>query len=1374
MTVSSLHIEFPESLPVSGKREEIMAALAAHQVIIVCGETGSGKTTQLPKIALAMGRGFCHYPKTLPDGRPAPRGKLIGHTQPRRIAASSVAKRIAEELKTPLGDVVGYKVRFNDRLSREASVKLMTDGILLAETQTDPLLNAYDTLIIDEAHERSLNIDFLLGYLKEILPRRPDLKVVVTSATIDADRFAKHFESAKGPAPVIMVSGRMFPVETRYRPYEESREYDLNNAIADGVDELWRDPHQQGDILVFLPGEREIREAADHLRKHLSHQPALRSAEVLPLFARLSPAEQDRVFDSHTGRRVVLATNVAETSLTVPGIRYVIDAGTARVKRYSYRSKVEQLLVEPISQAAANQRMGRCGRVANGICIRLYAEKDFAGRDRFTDPEILRSSLAGVILRMKALHLGAVEDFPFLERPSGRAIADGYQLLNELGAVDDANELTPVGRELSKLPLDPRVGRMILEARSRQALDEVLVIASALSVQDVRDRPLEAQQQADTAHKKFDDEKSEFTGYLKLWKWIHDARGGGDAHKLSNRQYEQLLRQNFINIRRLREWKDIHTQLHTVVAEHQWRLNTTPATYEQIHLSMLAGLLGNIGCKLEAEGDAKPGAGGEYLGARGIKFHPHPGAHLSKKPGRWVVASELVETTRLYGRGIAAIEPQWLEQVGGHLIKKQLLDPHWEKKAAEVIALERATLYGIVIYNGRRANYSRVDMAGAREIFIRQALVAGEWETPLPFLAANRKLVRQVEELEHKARRQDVLVDEELIYAFYDQQLPADVCSGYSLERWYREESKKPQYHADGGAAGVRFAQVKGEPAQRAEDTEQHAPQQHRGQSTLLRLTKDELMRHEAAGITTASFPKTIRLGGVDCAATYLHEPGDARDGLTATVPLFVLNQVSEERCEWLVPGMLKDKVQALLKTLHQRPRSRLVPLPDTAAKFAETLNAPERFGHGSLVDAVLKLVRDATSLDIVRADIKVDMLTPHHFMNFRVVDEHGRQLGHGRNLGALKAEWGKQARGAFQALAALKLTSVAGSEEKTTSAPVNAGSRAIKTVANRDNREQVSKSTSAPAHTGQRATNTGASDNTSVAASQRHTGWTFGELPELLEIKKGGQTLIGFPALIDAGDAVTVEVFDEPEVAAAKHRAGLRRLFALQIKDALKYLEKNIPDLQKMAVAYMNVGKADNGSGGGTIEELREQIIAVALDRAFLVEPLPTDEFAFKKRVDEGRGRLTLIANEVARLAGTILLEYATAARKIKDTKNAPDATADCAQQLGRLMPKRFLQAAPWVRLQHLARYLKAITLRLDKYRADPARDAARLAELRPLEQRYWRLVAERKGAVDERMEEFRWLLEELRVSFFAQELRTPQPVSVKRLEKAWMQLQG
>ena len=945
-----LDISFPESLPVSARRDEIMEAISQHQVVIICGETGSGKTTQLPKIALALGRGKCNAPPG--------RGRLIGHTQPRRIAASSVAKRIAEELKTPLGNVVGFKVRFQDRLSRDASVKLMTDGILLAETQTDPLLNAYDTIIIDEAHERSLNIDFLLGYLKQILPRRPDLKIIVTSATIDADRFARHFASRNGPAPVIMVSGRMFPVEQRYRPFVESREYDLNDAIADGVDELWRNPSQAGDILVFLPGEREIREAADHLRRHLAHQPLHRNADVIPLFARLSQAEQDRVFETGHGKRIVLATNVAETSLTVPGIRYVIDAGTARMKRYSFRSKVDQLLVEGTSQAAANQRAGRCGRVADGICIRLYDQPDFDARPQFTEPEILRSSLAGVILRMKSLHLGAVEDFPFIEAPSKRAITDGYQLLQELGAVDDLNELTAMGMEMSKLPLDPRISRMILEARTRQALDEVLVIASALSVQDVRDRPMDAQQAADLAHKKFDDEKSEFVGYLKLWKWINDARGGhaGDAgaqHKLSNRQYEGLLRQNFVSIRRVREWRDIYSQLHTVVAEHQWKFNEKPASYEQLHLSMLSGLLGNIGYKLDDED--------VYLGARGIKFYRHPGANLSKKPGKWIVASELVETTRLFGRGIANIEPQWLVQVAGHLLKKQLLDPHWEKKSAEVVALERATLYGLVIYSGKRVNYSQVDLSAAREIFIREALVANDWDTKLPFLAHNQKMLKQVEDLEHKSRRQDVLVDDELIFAFYDQQLPQDVCSGHSLEAWYRGEVKK--------------------------------------QPQLLQLSKEELMRHEAAGITTDAFPKTIRLGGVDCRATYLHEPGDAKDGLTVDIPLFALNQANDERCEWLVPGMLQTKIQALIKSLPQRPRSRLVPLPENASKFYGVLIEPATFGAGSLTDAVLKLCRDATSVEIKRTDLKLDTLSPHLFMNFRVVDEHGRQMGTGRNL---------------------------------------------------------------------------------------------------------------------------------------------------------------------------------------------------------------------------------------------------------------------------------------------------------------------------------------------------------------------------------------
>ncbi|MCD6664117.1 MAG: ATP-dependent RNA helicase HrpA [Comamonas sp.] len=1335
----TFEITFPESLPVCARREEIMQALREHQVVIVCGETGSGKTTQLPKIALALGRGRCNAPQ-------GQRGQLIGHTQPRRIAASSVAKRIAEELKTPPGEVVGYKVRFADTLQKGASVKLMTDGILLAETQTDPLLKAYDTLIIDEAHERSLNIDFLLGYLKQILPRRPDLKVVVTSATIDAERFARHFEGRNGPAPVIMVSGRTYPVEIRWRPFQEKKDHDLNDAIADGVDELWQGG-AGGDILVFLPGEREIREAADHLRKHLQHSPVLRSAEVLPLFSRLSQAEQDRIFESHHQRRIVLATNVAETSLTVPGIRYVIDAGTARVKRYSFRSKVEQLLVEPISQAAANQRAGRCGRVANGICIRLYDEADFTQRERFTDPEILRSSLAGVILRMKSLGLGDVVNFPFLEAPSGRAIADGYQLLQELGAVDERGTLLPMGRELARLPLDPRVGRMIVEARTRGALAEVLVIAAALSVQDVRDRPLEAQAQADQAHAKFDDEKSEFSGYVRLWKWLGDARGGkvvatsrkemaaqagvsgrarrqaflpvtqrtsaaqasppaspegrgsdnqdvseGDTHRLSNRQWEQLLRQNYLNIRRVREWRDIHTQLLTVVREHQWPLSTQPAGYEAVHLSMLSGLLGNIGYKGE-DSDA-------YLGAHGIKFHPHPGAHLNKKPGRWIVAAEQVETSRLYGRGIAAIEPHWLEEVGAHLLRKQLLDPHWSKKQADVIAYERATLYGLVVYNQRGVSYGRVDPHEARQIFIRRALVEGEWDSDWPFLAANHKAVHKVEELEHKSRRQDLLVDDELIYAFYEQHIPEGVYSAATFDKWFRQASQ-----AD--------------------------PQ-------LLRLTRDELMRHEAAGVTSERFPRLVRLGGVDCAASYLHAPGDARDGLTVTVPLFALNQVSEDDAEWLVPGMLKDKIQALLKSLPQRPRSRFVPLAEHAARLAEKFLTERAWERGGLVQVLLRQVRDETALDVKAADFKRDMLSPHLFMNFRIIDEHGRQLGQGRQLAALKAQWSGRARGAFQALATLKIADSALPE------------------AIREQKQSENLANKAPAAPRKKV-------EQSLQVDATYTAWTFGELPELLEVQRGSQSLVGFPALVDRGDGVGIEVFDEPELAQARHRVGLRRLVALAIRDALKYLGRNIPELQRMAVAYMPLG---------TQEELLAQIIDVALDRAFLQAPLPVTEAGFALRVQEGRSRLTLIAHEVARLAGEILQEYAASQRKIKDARQAPQAAQDAGRQLQILMNKNFLLDTPWAQLQHYPRYLKAITLRLDKLRADPARDAARTRELQPLEQRYWRLFAERKGREDARMQEYRWMLQELRVSLFAQELRTPYPVSVKRLDKVWAQL--
>ncbi|MBV2162673.1 MAG: ATP-dependent RNA helicase HrpA, partial [Comamonas sp.] len=769
----SLQITFPESLPVSARRQEIADALQAHQVIIVCGETGSGKTTQLPKIALALGRGVCNAP----EGQ---RGRLIGHTQPRRIAASSVAKRIAQELNTPLGEVVGFKVRFQDTLQKGASVKLMTDGILLAETQTDPLLKAYDTLIIDEAHERSLNIDFLLGYLKQLLPKRPDFKLIVTSATIDAERFSRHFAVDGAPAPVIEVSGRLYPVEVRYRAVqteeaEKEEERDLYDAIVDACDELHREG--PGDVLVFLPGEREIREAAEALRKR--HPP---QTEILPLFARLSAEEQSRIFKPHGGRRIVLATNVAETSLTVPGIRYVVDSGLARVKRYSYRNKVEQLQVEKIAQASANQRAGRCGRVAAGVCIRLYDEDDYKARPAFPDPEILRSSLAGVILRMKSLRLGDVEDFPFIEAPPPKAISDGYQLLLELGAVTEDYALTPVGQELAKMPLDPRIARMIVAARDEGCLHEMLVIAAALTVQDPRERPQDKQGSADMAHKKFADEKSEFLSWLKLWQWY----AGEIEHKKSQRKLVQACHANFLSALRMREWRDVHGQLHAFAAEHEWRENQIPATYDAIHRALLAGLLGNIGCKSEDSG--------HYLGARGMKFLIHPGSALQKKAGKWIAAAEITETSKLFARCVARIEPEWLEKVGGHLIKRSWFDPHWEKKAMQVVAFERSTLYGIVINPKKRVNFGPMNPKEAREIFIRQGLVGGEiaeefarrWE----FYRHNHQLMLDIETLEHKSRRPDVLVDDELIFAFYDQLIPEGVSNGAEFDKWRREAER--------------------------------------------------------------------------------------------------------------------------------------------------------------------------------------------------------------------------------------------------------------------------------------------------------------------------------------------------------------------------------------------------------------------------------------------------------------------------------------------------------------------------------------------------------------------------------------------------------
>jgi ATP-dependent helicase HrpA len=1276
-------ITFPEDLPVSGRRGDIAKAIQENQVVIVSGETGSGKTTQLPKICLELGRG---------------QKGLIGHTQPRRIAASSTAKRIAHELGSPLGVHVGFKVRFTDTLQPGASVKLMTDGILLAETQTDPLLRNYDTIIIDEAHERSLNIDFLLGYLKQLLPRRPDLKVIITSATIDAERFARHFGRPDKPVPVIEVSGRLYAVEVRYRPVDRDpvavavpegkpvpkaqaarEKRDLMDAVVDGVDELCR--LGSGDVLVFLPGEREIRDCAEALRKH--HPPHV---EILPLFARLSVEEQEKVFKITNARRIVLATNVAETSLTVPGIRYVVDAGLARVKRYSFRNKVEQLQVEPIAQSAANQRAGRCGRVADGVCIRLYEEDDFKQRPKFTEPEILRSSLAAVILRMKSLHLTDVETFPFIEPPQGRAIADGYTLLQEVGAVDDLNDLTPLGHKLAKLPLDPRVGRMILAALDNACLTEMLIIASALSVQDPRDRPMEHQQAADEAHKKFADEKSEFLTYIKIWRWFEQAI----EHKRTNRQLMETCRTNFLSQVRLREWRDVHSQLLTIVKEQGWRMNELPATYENLHTALLTGLLGNIGFKADDE----PGAG--YLGARGIKFHLWPGSSLLKKPGKWIMAAELVETTRLYARCVAQIQPEWVEKIGAHLLKKSWGEPRWEKRAAQVTASERATLHGIVIYSQRRINYGQMNPVEAREIFIRDALVGGDYDTRAPFFAHNHKLVKEIENLEHKSRRLDVLVDDQLIAAFYDKLIPADVVNGAGFEKWHKDATLK--------------------------------------EPKLLFLNREELMRHEAAGVTTELFPKTMSVTGIEMQLTYHFEPGSLRDGVTLAVPLFALNQMPRERVEWLVPGMLKEKVHLLLKSLPQKLRRHCVPLPDYAAKFCERVHAAGVFGRGDLIDAIIADIRAQITIMVMTTDFKPETLPAHHFMNFKVIDEHGRQLDMGRNLATLQAEFGGQARESFQ-----KLAEVA----------VPAAGVAVQAVAGKPQPGKSAPGVAAP------------------PVVSQHTGltsWTFGELPELLEIVQGKLTLIGFPALVDKGTHCDLEVFDDPTVAARTHRVGLRRLFALQFKEQLKFVEKNIPGLQQMGMQFMAMGSQ---------EELRDQIIQKAIDIACLQDPLPTDAAAFNKRKDEGKSRLTLLVNEIARLLSQVLTEFHGLPKKLQGVN--PQAASDMQAQLQGLVHKRFLIENEYAQLAHFPRYLKAINVRLEKLRADPTRDARLMAEWNQAASHFMRAAKDRLAGknTDPKMVEFRWMLEELRVSLFAQELRTPMPVSAKRLQKVWESMQ-
>ncbi len=1217
---------FPPELPVSQKREEIAAAIAAHPVVIVCGETGSGKTTQLPKLCLELKRGVAG---------------LIGHTQPRRIAARTVAARIARELATPLGQAVGYQVRFSDKVSETTCIKLMTDGILLAETQSDPLLAAYDTLIIDEAHERSLNIDFLLGYVKQLLPERPDLKVIITSATLDAERFARHF----GGAPVVEVSGRLYPVEIRYRPWaepERDEERDLTGAILDAVDEAHRTG--PGDILVFLPGEREIRETTEALRKH---HPA--GTEILPLYARLSAAEQERVFEPSRGRRIVLATNVAETSLTVPGIRYVIDPGYARVNRYSYRNKVEQLVTEKISQASANQRAGRCGRVASGVAIRLYSEEDFNARPRFTDPEILRSSLASVILRMQALNLGEVECFPFVDPPAPKAIADGYQLLAELGAVDENRRITKIGRELARLPIDPRIGRMILAARDEHCLNEVLVIASALSVQDPRERPLEKQQAAGEAHAEFADERSDFLSYLKLWKFFDQAL----KHKKSNRKLREEIHGRFLSYLRLREWRDIHGQLHALVTEMGMRPNEAPATYEQIHRALLAGLLGNVGMKGEGPG--------EYQGARGIKFLIHPGSGLRRKAPKWIVAAELVETTRLYARCVAAIEPEWIEQAGAHLVKRSYFEPRWEKSGAQVVAWEQVSLHGLVVVPRRRVHYGPIDPKASREIFIRRGLVAGEFDTRGEFFRHNERLREEIEALEHKSRRQDVLVDEERMFAFFDVRIPPDVYNGISFERWRKEaEAKNPR---------------------------------------LLFMAREDLMRHEAEDITEDLYPERLDVNGVELGLSYRFEPGHPLDGVTATVPLPLLNQLPAAPFEWLVPGMLREKLNALIRGLPKSLRRAFVPLPESVT---EALTALDRFSKATpLTEALSRVLTRMRGVEVPPDVLRAVALPAHLHMNFRVVDEKGAELAMGRDLNALRRALGERAQAAF--------------------APKGAWER---------------------------------------PGLER---WGDLELPEAVEFRRGGHVLIGYPALVDEGESVRLTLLETAEKAAAASRAGINRLFRLELKEPLKQLERRLRDAPQLAMLY-----APYGDG----EALKEELVSAIVDRAVWSDESPIrTRRDYEARAKQVRAKLPVVGEEYVRLLTQILTE-AQAARKLLASPAArawKHVAPDVTRQLDSLVRRGFLAATPYPRLAEYPRYLKAVQRRLEKLRDFGERDARWTREIQRLASE-WQQHLERSrktGAPDPRLEEFRWMLEELRVSLFAQELKTPYPVSVKRLEK-------
>ncbi|MFE0963638.1 ATP-dependent RNA helicase HrpA [Streptomyces fungicidicus] len=1249
-------VTYPEQLPVSQKKDAIAEAIRDHQVVIVAGETGSGKTTQIPKICMELGRGV--------------RG-MIGHTQPRRIAARTVAERVAEELDTPLGEAVGWKVRFTDQVNPNATfVKLMTDGILLAEIQTDRELRAYDTIIIDEAHERSLNIDFLLGYLSQLLPKRPDLKVVITSATIDPERFSRHF----GDAPIIEVSGRTYPVEVRYRPLleEDSDEADRDQitAITDAVEELMAEG--PGDILVFLSGEREIRDTADALTRK-----RYRSTEVLPLYARLSHAEQHRVFQQHSGRRIVLATNVAETSLTVPGIKYVIDPGFARISRYSHRTKVQRLPIEPVSQASANQRKGRCGRTSDGICVRLYSEDDFLSRPEFTDAEILRTNLASVILQMTAAGLGEIEKFPFIDPPDHRNIRDGVQLLQELGALDAAQKdprkrLTQTGRKLAQLPVDPRLARMVLEADRNGCVREVMVIAAALSIQDPRERPADKQTQADQQHARFRDESSDFLAYLNLWRYVREQQ-----KERGSSSFRRMCKQEYLNFLRIREWQDIYTQLRTVAKQMGIHLNEEDAPEDRVHVSLLAGLLSHVGMKDVKESKdsgaagRKDGGRNEYLGARNAKFAIFPGSALFKKPPRFVMSAELVETSRLWARVNAKIEPEWVEPLAEHLLKRTYSEPHWEKDQAAVMAYEKVTLYGVPIVAQRKVNYGRIDPEVSRELFIRNALVEGDWRTHHKFYADNRRLLTEVEELEHRARRRDILVDDETLFDFYEQRIPEHVVSGAHFDSWWKHKRHE--------------------------------------QPDFLDFEREMLIRESAKAVTKADYPDSWRQGPLKFRVTYQFEPGADADGVTVHVPLQVLNQVTDEGFDWQIPGLREEVVTELIRSLPKPIRRNYVPAPNFAKAFLERavpLQEP-------LTVTMARELKRMVGVPFEAEDFDWSRVPDHLRVTFRIVDERRRKLAEDKDLEALKLRLRPKAR---QAL-----------------------SQAAAATAQRQGGESLER--------------------------EGLTDWTIGSLTQVFETRRAGQPVKAYPALVDDGATVSVRLFDSEAEQAEAMWKGTRRLILLGIPvNPAKFASEKLTNAQKLALS---------ANPHGSVQALFDDCATAAADKLIADFGGPVwDEESYRKLYDKVRAEIVDTTVRAVGQVQQVLAAWQACERRLKGVRSAAllPNLQDVRGQLDGLVRPGFVTEAGLRRLPDLMRYLVAADRRLQQMPANVQRDTTRMAKVHEMRDEYaWLLEQMPQGRpVPQPVRDIRWMIEELRVSYFAHALGTAYPVSDKRIVKA------